>query len=130
MGFLSAPEGAQSERSAPACAIHNGLSALAATHQYYHGEKVAVGTLASLFLTDKPVDLIEQVYSFCEAVGLPTALDHIDLAEVRDEELLRVAEKACAEGETIHNEPVPVNPTVVLAALQAMDAEGRRRRKG
>jgi glycerol dehydrogenase len=120
--------GFESGGLAAAHAIHNGLSALAETHHYYHGEKVAVGTLASLFLTGKPGDLVAQVYSFCEAVGLPTSLSQIGLAGVNDEELLRVAQKACAEGETIHNEPVPVNPYAVLAALRAMDAEGTRRR--
>jgi glycerol dehydrogenase len=38
-----------------------------------------------------------------------------------------VAAKACAEGETIHNEPIPVTPQSVAAALRAMDAEGSRR---
>lgn len=35
-------------------AIHNGLTQLHQTHGYWHGEKVAIGVLSSLFLTDKP----------------------------------------------------------------------------
>lgn len=108
-------------------AIHNGLTALDETHHYWHGEKVAIGVLASLFLTDKPAELIDEVYSLCEAVGLPTTLADIGLAEVSDEALMKVAEAACAEGETIHNEPMPVTPVKVFAALKAADAEGRRR---
>lgn len=38
-----------------------------------------------------------------------------------------VATRACAEGETIHHEPMPVSPKVVVAALKAADAYGRKR---
>jgi glycerol dehydrogenase len=103
------------------------LTALEETHHYWHGEKVAIGVLASLFLTDKPAGLIDEVYAFCEAVGLPTTLAEIGLADVSDEELMVVAERACAEGETIHNEPIPVTPDSVFAALKAADAAGKGR---
>jgi len=108
-------------------AIHNGLTVLEQTHAYFHGEKVAIGTLASLFLTDKEPELIDEVYSFCEEVGLPTTLAEIGLDEVGDAELMQVAEAACAAGETIHNEPIPVTPQRVFWALKAADAEGHRR---
>ncbi len=109
-------------------AIHNGLTVLEQTHHYYHGEKVAFGTLASLFLTDKPAETINQVYEFCETVGLPSTLAGIGLQEASDGDLMEVAKASCAEGETIHNEPVPVTPDTVFSALKAADAEGRRRR--
>ena len=109
-------------------AIHNGLTVLEETHQYYHGEKVAFGTMTSLFLTDKPRETINEVYSFCESIGLPSTLADIGLAEASDEELLRVATASCSEGETIHNEPIPVTPDMVFSALKTADAEGRRRR--
>jgi glycerol dehydrogenase len=110
-------------------AIHNGLTVLHGTHSVFHGEKVAFGTLASLFLTDKPADMIEQVYTFCEDVGLPTTLAAIGLEGVTDAELMQVAEAATAEGETIHNEAIPLTPASVVAALKAADAEGRRRQQ-
>jgi glycerol dehydrogenase len=119
--------GFESGGLAAAHAIHNGLTVLEETHDYYHGEKVAFGTLASLFLTGKPAALIDQVYTFCEDVGLPTTLEEIGLDFVTDEDLMLVAEAATAEGETIHNEPMPVTPQMVVAALKAADAEGIRR---
>jgi glycerol dehydrogenase len=61
-------------------AIHNGLTVLPATHKYWHGEKVAFGTLAMLMLTDRAPELIEEVYQFCEDIGLPTTLADIGLA--------------------------------------------------
>jgi glycerol dehydrogenase len=120
--------GFESAGLAAAHAIHNGLTALEQTHAYYHGEKVAFGTVASLFLTDKPAKTIDEVYGFCESVGLPTTLAAIGLAEVSDEALMSVATASCREGETIHNEPIPVTPNTVFSALKVADAEGRMRR--
>jgi glycerol dehydrogenase len=48
------------------------------------------------------------------------------LDRVSDDELMQTGERACAEGETIHNEPIPVSPEAVAAALRAADAQGRR----
>lgn len=108
-------------------AIHNGLTALEPTHDYWHGEKVAIGVLAALFLTDRPAMMIDEVFTFCASVGLPTTLADIGLADVTDAELMSVAEGACAPGETIHNEPAEVSPEAVFWALRTADAEGRRR---
>ncbi len=119
--------GFESGGLAAAHAIHNSFTVLEQTHKYYHGEKVAFGTLASLFLTDKPKATIDEVYSFCESVGLPTTLADIGLSDVSNEELMKVAEKACAKGETIHNESIPVTPEMVFSALKAADAEGRKK---
>lgn len=120
--------GFESAGLAAAHAIHNGLTISPGTHRYLHGEKVSIGTLASLFLTDKPGTIIDQVYNFCESVGLPTTLDDIGLKEISDADLLEIAQRACAEGETIYNEPVPASPEVVALALKAADAEGKRRK--
>jgi len=109
-------------------AIHNGLTALEATHSYYHGEKVSIGVIASLFLTDKPTDFINEIYSFCEAIGLPTTLAQVGLGSPTDEDLMKVAEKACAKGETIYNKLVPITPESVMAAIKATDAYEKSRK--
>ena len=119
--------GFESGGLAAAHAIHNGFTTLEPTHAYLHGEKVAIGTLASLFLTDKSREQIDEVYEFCESVGLPTTLGGIGLGEVSDADLEKVSEAACAEGETIHNEPRPIVAEDVVAALKAADAYGRGR---
>lgn len=120
--------GFESGGLAAAHAIHNGLTVLKQTHNYFHGEKVAIGTLASLILTDKPKETIADVFSFCESVGLPTTLADIGLSDISDEELMKAAETACAEGETIHNEPIPVNPEMVFSSLKATDIIGKSRK--
>lgn len=121
--------GFESGGLAAAHAIHNGLTVLPETHSYWHGEKVAFGTLAMLMLTDRDPELISTVYTFCESVGLPTTLAQLGLAQVTDDDLLKVAQAACQPGETIHNEPFEIRPDVVLAALRAADAYGRSRQQ-
>ena len=117
--------GFESGGLAAAHSIHNGLTVLAPTHGYYHGEKVAVGVLTSLFLTDKPRSVVDQVYSFCESVGLPTTFDDIGLASVPVAELRTVAERATREDDTMRNEPFPVDPGMLIDAIRAADAIGR-----
>lgn len=95
---------------------------LDATHKYFHGEKVAIGTLAGLFLTDSPIELIEEVYIFCQSIGLPTTLADIGLVEVSDADLMKAATAACTPGETIHNEALPVTAEKVFSALKMVDA--------
>ncbi|ADU63326.1 MAG: glycerol dehydrogenase [Pseudodesulfovibrio sp.] len=119
--------GFESAGLAAAHSIHNGLTALPRTAEFHHGEKVAFGTLVSLFLTDAHPSLMEQTYGFCESVGLPTTLADLGLEEVSDQELLQVAEKACAPGESIHNEPGGISPETVAETIRAADAWGRKR---
>lgn len=120
--------GFESGGLASAHAIHNGFTALESTQMYLHGEKVAMGVLAGLVLANRSQDLVQKVYSFCEEVGLPTTLADIGLVNVSDTDIMTVAKVACAEGETIHNEPFPVTPETVFAALKAADAQGQARK--
>jgi glycerol dehydrogenase len=122
--------GFESAGLASAHAIHNGLTALAETHPFYHGEKVAFGVLAGLQLTDAAMEESETVFSFCEAVGLPTTLGDIGLGTVGRERLMVAAEKACAPGQSIHHEAGVITPEKVLNAMLAADAMGRARRAG
>lgn len=117
--------GFESAGLAAAHAIHNGLTVLEETHAYWHGEKVAFGTLVSLILTDKSPELIDMVFEFCESVGLPTTLADIGLASATDEDLMKVAMCATAEGETIHNEAGTITPEAVFLAIRATDSIGK-----
>ncbi len=120
--------GFESAGLAAAHAIHNGLTALAETHAFYHGEKVAFGTLAGLQLTDAAPDEVEAVYAFCEEVGLPTTLADIGLGNASRDHLAPAAEKACAPGQSIHHEAGEITPAKVLDAMLAADALGQLRK--
>ncbi|MFP4526993.1 MAG: glycerol dehydrogenase [Candidatus Kapaibacterium sp.] len=121
--------GFESGGLAAAHSIHNGLTALSETHDYLHGEKVAFGVLTSLFYNDVPGELIDEVYDFCESVGLPTMLADIGLKYVTDLEIEKVAAKACTDGEFIHNEAGMATPERIAPAIKAANAYGRARRQ-
>ncbi|MEI6309006.1 MAG: glycerol dehydrogenase [bacterium] len=120
--------GFESAGLAAAHSIHNGLTALAETHSFYHGEKVAFGVLAGLQLTGASADELTTVFSFCEEVGLPTTLADIGLGNADQGKLMEAAEKACAPGQPIHHEAGVITPGKVLDAMIAADALGQARR--
>lgn len=116
--------GFESSGLAAAHAVHNGLTAAPGTHEYFHGEKVAFGTLVQLVLEGKSRSAMEAVLEFATEVGLPVALSDIGLAELPGDMLARIAARATAAGETIHNEPFTVTPDMVADAIRAADAIG------
>lgn len=118
--------GFESGGVAAAHAIHHGLADLPSSHGLLHGEKVAIGVLASLFLSTVPDEERRRVFSFCRAVGLPTRLAQVNVEAADTAALEAVAARACRAGEIIHNEPYPVEPAMVVTALRAMDRYGAR----
>lgn len=122
--------GFESSGLAAAHSIHNGLTAVPETHAFFHGEKVAFGVLAGLHLTDADPAEINEVYSFCLEVGLPVCLSDLGLSNPDPETLMKIAIKACAPGEWIHNEAGEITPRMVVNAMVAADALGKRKRAG
>lgn len=117
--------GFESGGLAGAHAIHNGLTAIPATHELYHGEKVAFGTLVQLVLENADQDEIGEVISFCDELGLPTTLAELGIKEVKQEEIMEVAKLACSPDDTLGNMPFEVTPDDVYAAIIGADALGR-----
>ncbi|MCC6365832.1 MAG: glycerol dehydrogenase [Bryobacterales bacterium] len=117
--------GFESSGLAAAHAIHNGLTAAPPTRGYFHGEKVAFGTLVQLVLEGASKARIREVLSFSTEVGLPVTLAGIGCGALGDELLAQVSARATAAGETIHNEPFEVTADMVADAILAADAEGR-----
>lgn len=116
--------GFESGGLAAAHAIHNGLTALPATHEYLHGEKVAFGLIAMLVMEDSPDEEIQQVIDFCVTMGLPVTFAQLGIPSPSKEDLMKVATLAAAEGETSHNMPFPVTPTIIYNALLGANAMG------
>ena len=63
------------------------------------------------------------------SLGLPVSLADLDVAEVKYEEILKVAEKACIPEESIHAMPFEVTPESVAQAIIAADVIGRDYKK-
>src|SRR5258708_29240381 len=116
--------GFESSGLAAAHAIHNGLTTAPGTHNYMHGEKVAFGLLAQLMLESQPVSIVEEVLAFSNSVGLPTTFADIGIGNPAPELLEMFAERATTPGETIHNEPMPIIPKLVVEAMRAADSAG------
>lgn len=116
--------GFESAGLAAAHAIHNGLTQLPETHDYFHGEKVAFGTLTQLVLENDSRDLVEEILSFCVELGLPVTLAQIGITDVTREKIMKVATAACAEGDTMGNMPFEVTPEMVCEAILGADALG------
>ncbi|WP_392551628.1 glycerol dehydrogenase [Orbus wheelerorum] len=117
--------GFESGGLAGAHAIHDGLTLLEETHHYYHGEKVAFGTLAQLILENSPSEEIEEVLDFCLAVGLPVCLADLGVKSINDAQLTAIAEKATISDESIHAMPFPVTVDAVKAAIIVADKIGQ-----
>lgn len=121
--------GFESGGVAAAHAIHNGMTEVPATRPYLHGEKVAYGLLASLFLSERPDALRAELFAFCADVGLPVRLHQIGMDATNSVDLALVGEKTCKPGSNIHNEPFDVTPEDVVIALLAADAYGKKYKK-
>ncbi|MEI6324475.1 MAG: glycerol dehydrogenase [Gemmataceae bacterium] len=121
--------GFESSGLAAAHAVHNGLTTAKATHDYLHGEKVAFGLLTQLVLEGQPRSVLDRVLGFAMEVGLPLTLADIGLPELPKEVLQKIAIRATAKNDTIHNEPFEVRPDMVADAIMAADAMGRAWRK-
>ncbi|MBE0450276.1 MAG: glycerol dehydrogenase [Clostridia bacterium] len=116
--------GFESGGLAAAHAVHDGLTILEGTHKYFHGEKVAFGTLVQLVLENSSKEEINEVLEFCHTVGLPVCLSDIGVESISEEELYEVAKKASIPEESIHSMPFPITVNSVAAAIKTADLIG------
>lgn len=115
--------GADNGGLAVAHSVYNGFTALEECENAMHGPIVAFGTITQLVLEDAPMKELNEVLNFCVSVGLPVTLKEIG---VTDKERVHIAaEKACAEGESIHNMIGDVTPEQLYHALMVADVLGQ-----
>jgi len=120
--------GFESGGLAGAHAVHNGLTALEASHDKFHGQKVAFGVLVQMVLEGRPLKDVDQVLDFCLSVGLPVRLEDLGVCISSRYDIRKVAEATTAAGETIHATWFPVTAEMVESAIWAADAMGRERK--
>jgi len=116
--------GFESGGTAGAHSVHNGLTVLPESHEKYHGEKVAFGTLVQMVMEGRPREQINEVVDFCKSVGLPTNLKGLGITDPSEEDIMKVAKAATVEGATIHATWFPVTAKMVYAAIWTADAIG------
>ncbi len=107
--------------------IHDCLCNLEETHRYYHGEKVAFGTIAGLFLENRPQGVIKEVHDFCTSVGLPTTLAEIGLEKVTDRQLNGAVCSVFENKDSyLHNIGIELTPQLIIGAIRKADTFGGR----
>lgn len=106
--------------------FHQGIAEWEETHSFLHGEKVAFGILASLFLTHKPLSVLEEMYQFCMDVRLPISLADLGVETYDDDFLMVAVERMLAPGECTHNEPVKYDKLDYLNAMKSADLFGKK----
>jgi glycerol dehydrogenase len=121
--------GFESAGVASAHAVGNGLTMLARTRQYSHGERVAFGIVTQLCL-DEDTDVEERlaVVDFLIDMGLPVTFADVGLGDVTPEELQQLATAFVAPGQITHNHVFAVTAFDMYSALVAADALGRSRK--
>lgn len=117
--------GFESGGLAIAHSVHNGLTTVAETHSFMHGEKVAFGLLVQLVAEGKPQSLIDEVLDFSHSVSLPITLAEVGLKNISPSVAMQIAQRSVAEGETAHNEPFVVTAQLIADAILAADAIGK-----
>jgi glycerol dehydrogenase len=115
--------GFESNGTAAAHAINDGLTAVPTKEIYYHGEKVAFGVLCELVIENTPDEIVNEVYSFCIDVGLPVTLAGLGIDTITTEILDTIAEVAYHN--VIHAEPVVITRENIKSAIMAADSIGR-----
>jgi glycerol dehydrogenase len=101
--------------------IHTGLTELPEANPYFHGEKVAFGTLCQLVLENKSSKLIDEVMDFCVSVGLPVTLGELGI-EDNDDNIRIVAEHSVKE---ILSEPFTITKESVFNSIKTANGLGK-----
>ncbi|WHH60505.1 glycerol dehydrogenase [Petroclostridium sp. X23] len=104
-------------------AVNEGFALIPETHGFYHGEKVAFGTICQLILENRPKYEVEEVIKFCLSVGLPVTLQDLHIRP-SFENLMIVANKVAMEGGLAHAEPFRVTPEIIYNSIAAADVLG------
>lgn len=119
--------GADNGGLAVAHSVYNGFTALEECETTMHGSLVAFGTITQLILENASKEELKEIMDFCYSVGLPVTLKEVGVTDVSRVRI--AAEKACIEGETIHNMAGDVTPDQLYDALLAADLLGQEYHK-
>lgn len=122
--------GFESGGLAAAHSLQDGFTIFPEIHHYYHGEKVAFLTLAQLILECRPKETIQQVFEFCNKVGLPTTLADLNIDKVGPEKIMEAVKLSCLPDKIMHNHAFPINDQMVFDAVMTADAMGKRVKQG
>ncbi len=119
-------------RTVAAHAVHNGLTQLAASHRWLHGEKVGFGILVQLRLEELlggqqlAGQARRQLLPLFTRLGIPCSLSDLGLGNASLNDLQQLCDFACAPDSDLHHLPFAVAPADLLAALVSAAATADR----
>ncbi len=105
--------------------IHDGLTVLEETHSFFHGEKVAFGTLCLLMLENRSHEEIAHTVRFCRSLGLPTVLSDLNLSPTDRDKIKQVAEATLRPNAIAYATPVDLSVPLVRDSILGLDAFAR-----
>ncbi|MDO5018084.1 MAG: glycerol dehydrogenase [Lagierella massiliensis] len=114
--------GADNGGLAAAHSIYNGFTNIDSVKSM-HGEIVAFGTIVQLLMEASPKEELYDVIELCYKLGLPIALEDMN---IKEEDLMIGCEKACAEGESIHNMVGEITPEKLRDFVLTADLLGQK----
>jgi len=82
-----------------------------------------------LHLNSATSNQIDEVYTFCEQIGLPTTLADVGIENVERDSLRIVAHESCSKESSMHHESGKITEDMVLDALLMADAFGKKRKQ-
>ncbi|GAX00092.1 iron-containing alcohol dehydrogenase family protein [Secundilactobacillus mixtipabuli] len=109
-------------RASGAHAIHDALTIFPATAPHLHGAKVAYGILVLLAIEGK-TDNIRDLLPFYHELGLPTNLEDLNLGDIPDSDIEKIATAAADPSTQMHFVPTkePVTAEVVKDAILTVE---------
>ncbi|MEZ0290693.1 MAG: glycerol dehydrogenase [Sulfolobales archaeon] len=110
---------------AAAHSIYNGFTVLEEKIHACHGELVFFGMLVEMVLDGYPRNEIVEMMKFGHRVGLPINFADLGSEDITDKELLMIAQRATAPGETIHNKFYKIEPEYLVKAFKTVNAMGK-----
>jgi glycerol dehydrogenase len=115
--------GFETNGTAAAHAIHDGLTSIKPSFPTTHGERVAFGLLCEFIIENKEKSFIDSILQFYRNIGLPTTLSQIGLENLTNEQLLKIAD--ITFNNVIHAEPVVITKEVIINSILLADHIGK-----
>lgn len=118
--------GVENNGCAGSHSICEGISVLPEDRKTFHGEKVGFGVLCQLMAEDAPMPLMEEIFGFCIAVGLPVTLSDLFI-ENTTENRMAIAVQSMKSYWDI--EPFYIDSEMVAQVIAATDIFGNEMRE-
>lgn len=118
--------GVQNTSCAGAHSIAEGITVLPPCARLLHGEVVAFGILVQLIVEGAPTAEIDEMITFFHQVGLPTTFADLGIADVSDEDIMKVADASMHSYWDV--EPFTVDPQMVFDGIKMANTLGMRKK--